>query len=118
MALKYDRIKGNDYEKLMQSYRNSSENPDISNEKNLSVVEEYFVKDVTNFLQGKIDTLVDYGTFKNGINSALESLKLEPLVLDSENILSILNLNMGKIFNRQIGPMKAGLVLFESNFRD
>ena len=98
---------------------------DISDIIDLSVIEEFYVEDIINFMKSKNDLPIeDYNTFKNSFLESVSSFIGEDSTIDlediikSENPLIILNTKMSDIFPKTTNGMyNSSLVTFESNFR-
>lgn len=134
IALKYSPQKQQQYEQLLLNYKNSFANKTSKDSKiqsridtinttnNITLLEEFFVEDISKLIaEQKYHELDDlnYINFLEAINSSLEALDLDPLVLDNSSILAALTTKMSEVFPKVKSALKTkNLILFEANFRD
>jgi hypothetical protein len=111
----FDRTTEDDPEeqKIIDTIRNSND---------LSEIEEYFVKDISNLMiKRKITKIEDLDKIKfiEIFKKSLEALELNNYELNDSNTFELLNSPMSAIFPEENSDLfQSNLVLFESNFRE
>ena len=132
IALKYNNPEL--YENLLMNYKKwRINNPssllesklNIENVIDLSVIEEFYVEDIINFMKSKNDLPIEnYNVFKQALLESISTFTTDDSTIDleeivkSDNPLIILKSKMSDIFPKiNNGMYNSNLITFESNFR-